>query len=279
MDAQNLSKDLFYFEPRCKYSPQILDLNPSLLICENENPEISVQPYRKLRASTPRLRPSGLKVAVRTDTKSRYKGRWICGSDPMCDVVLDADNTRSVSRVHFEIYYDRKSGELVIQNQGYLTTLQIDGRNINIEKGQRRVLVYSDYSLVVGLLLFRLEIPKDRGEHEQAFEKNLNTLFQGVENELPDVAGLAIKRRGIATPAVDGPRITETSVPVDRYHPRFSVGSGNTGRVFNGIDTYTGQVVALKQFHDKRKAENIETEVKILKDLKHVSWNILYSLF
>lgn len=232
-------------------------------------------PQRRKRESTPQYQaPSRIEVRLQTDhgfePRDLTKG-WCFGSDPThCDVLLDEDNSRGVSGLHFEINHNWSSFAVVITNRsGNPLTITLPRQEPDqIVTGQTRALLKEPcmVSLEVGLLQLIIVIPTR--EDQSAYEANLRAYCARAHEALPSLAHLNFQKRLNPTPAV----------ALHRYFQEKRLGYGSYGTVFSALDAYSGDVVALKRFHDSVSYENIESEILILKDVTHVSHLQLYSL-
>lgn len=268
MQYRDLSKAVLSLQPRSMEADRSLHISQNQPFITQERNEIE-NLKRTDRDATPHLVPPTIKLTVQTDKIPRNKHGWIFGSDPqICDYLLDTDKSNGVSGAHFEIFYNWKSMVLLVKNLSH-NQLGIETDEGLEIIGQTRALCQADCHISVGLLTFHLEIP-DRGELQLLYNKNLETHRSIVTGAIPELSTLAVKQRGEATPAVQEVLATAISSSTKKYIRRYRIGGGSSGIVYNGIEKSSGNEVALKDFHDKRKPEEILAEIDILRRLAHV---------
>ncbi|CZS92460.1 uncharacterized protein RAG0_03015 [Rhynchosporium agropyri] len=266
MQYRDLSKAVLSLQPRSVEANMSLNIPFNYPFITQEKNEI--KPIKRTdRDATPHLAPSTVKITVQTDKIPRNKHGWIFGSDPqICDYLLDADKSHGVSGGHFEIYYNWESMVLMIRNLSHNRLGMEADEGLEIIE-HTRALCQADCHISVGLLTFHLEIP-EHGELLPLYIKNLE-IHRNTLATVPELSSLAVKQRGIVTPAVYKFLATATSTSTSKYIRRHKLGTGASGSVYNGIGKTSGNEVALKEFRNKRKAEEISVEIKILRSLRH----------
>ena len=220
------------------------------------------------RESTPKLKPLRTEITLQAHAKNKPKYPvvgWRFGHNPSeCDVILDKTHDRGVSGLHFEINHNWNSYAAIITNKsGNALSIRISGQEpVILNCGETTALLSDCYiSLEVGVFTYIIEIP-DRGDLQQTYEGNLRRYYEKfVRGALPPIELLGIKNAMTNTPAVAS----------HRYIQQNAVGRGVWGRVYRAIEGSTGDQVAIKMFRDQSSAERVQSEIRMLKKLKHVS--------
>ena len=167
-----------------------------------------------------------------------------------------------ISRLHFSINFNWTTRNLVVTDYSRFGTLinsHLHG-HLNLEQGEA-ITIFTDDSIQAGLTVFRLRVP-DRGEHQQAYDKNWEAYREECLAAFPRVDGLSLD---------DGSTITQEDS--ERLAYIEVVGNGRDGTVYKAVDP-RGFYFAVKTFHnanDPSLAERIQREVDIVESLSHVS--------
>ena len=199
------------------------------------------------------------------EPKNVHEG-WRFGSNETdCDIVLDKDNENGISGVHFTINFNWKANAVIIANHSrneIQITLPHDDTDIIGAGGQRALPDQScSITLEVVLQTFSIKIP-DRGDLQSKYESNLLEQRNLVHAAPLSLSSLRIQRAPKETPIVCA----------RRYIMGRKAGAGTSGTVWAARKADTGDVVALKIFHDTTRAKRIECEIKSLKRLSHVRY-------
>jgi hypothetical protein len=267
--------------------PRNTDAFESLGIPQNKpylarEPNDGPQPKRKRieRDTTPYVKQDIVKISVQIDKIPQANtDQWSFGSDPkLCDYLLDTGKGRGVSGKHFLVYHNWESRVLMIKNLSSSNPLILrdqDDDKTSIRQGETRALPFPGCHLEVGLLTFKMEIP-DRGIEQRPYDQKLEEFRIRTKDAIPALENLSFNKRGKTTPAV-GKHLSGLTVTSRKYSRLSRLGCGATGSVFKGIHLESGNMVALKDFHDRTTAERISNEIRVLKSIKHVR-NVLTHL-
>ena len=240
-------------------------------------------PKRSDRAGTPQVTPPKLKLSIHIDKipRQKSKGRsWMLGRNKeICDYLFHTDIDSGISAEHLEICHNWDSLAVIIVNLScHPLVIQVGDNVERISQGMRRALCHARTTIEVGGLIFTLEIP-NRGKWQSKYDENLENYRKTVENHVPDLASLAIRRGGKNTPAVNGSLALSTHASLPKYHYRGPpIGAGASGNVYKAIDRYTGSVVALKEFRN-RPTDKILSEIEILYNIKHVRYRFVFVVY
>jgi len=265
MEFTTSSKTILAIWPANPHASEAFKLDHNKAFIARSSEEPRRRKKRAQRDTTPKYdTPAQEQILLRTDVYPRdlTKG-WCFGSNSSrCDVLLDRDNSRGVSGVHFEINHNWKSFAVLITNRSRnaLEMFLPNQDRDQIQEGETRALLKAPciIPLNVGLLRLMLEVPERKDS--AAYDQNLREYYEKAITALPLLGQLDVQQRSNYTPAVKN----------HRYMEEKQLGRGSHAMVFSAIDGSTGDIVAIKYFYDSVPKENIAREVQILKRLNHV---------
>ncbi|KAI1744571.1 hypothetical protein F4680DRAFT_468502 [Xylaria scruposa] len=190
------------------------------------------------------------------DMAESQSGFVFGGGQDVCDVLLDKDQGRGVSRKQFAIIQDWDLGILTLKNlsrRGTHIKSQLLGhiRLLEVLKLQENETV----TVKLGVFDIEIRIPNHSG-HRDIFLKNWSEHRARLSSKLPVLQKLAIKS------STKTGRTLETDYVLDA-----TIGRGAQATVYSAKDRKSGDDCAVKQFHTFGRYN--EREVKIISKLKH----------
>ena len=243
----------------------------------------SVVEYDRTRSRecTPYVsRPPELQLHIQFDPgpKDATKG-FVFGTDEeKCDVQLlenldpDPDNKHGISRQHFRIDFNWKSGFLRLNNMSSTNGTGMTAPSVN---NGNQLLRYNDMHILhplertkvgVGTLDFEISFPA-RGEHQHRYDRNWETFRAKYGMGVPDMKSLKIQPTLKITPFVQR-RVGRRNT----YLLHDEIGKGEFGMVCKATDDRIGELYAAKQFTTTKPGWDVKAymEIVISQDVTHV---------
>ena len=198
---------------------------------------------------------------------------WVFGKDPVrCDILLDEDEHRLLSRVHFRINYNWHDVIPIVYSMSkHGTALETPGDSpIVLGKGGQHILQGdATTSIEVAELSMRAKIPKRNAEEKEAHKCCWQNYRRQAEREPPGLAQLQVESQSQTMT----PNVVRGPVTSGNYVLTGVLGSGTFGTVSHATQRTTGLPVALKQFKKKQASNNkgLNKEIELYRELEHVS--------
>ncbi|KAI1755780.1 hypothetical protein F4782DRAFT_550891 [Xylaria castorea] len=184
------------------------------------------------------------------------KGFVFGSSDRECDILLDKDQDKGVSRKQFAVLQGWDDGALIIRNLSKQRTC-IESRLLGKIMLNKELKLQENEILTVQLGAFDIQIRiPDHGSHRDIFLKNWSEHRVRVSSKLPGLQKLAIISN----------RTTVRSLTTD-YILEKNLGHGSQATVYRARDRLNGKLYAIKEFYKPEKFN--PEEAKILGRLKH----------
>ncbi len=202
------------------------------------------------------------------------------GTDKIkCDVQLlenpdpDPDNKYGISRQHFRIDFNWKSGILRLNNMSSTNGTGITAPSVNngyqlLERNNMHMLHPAEQTKVhVGKLVFEISFPA-RGEHQHRYNQNWEIFRAKYRMGVPNIDSLDIQPTLEITPFVQR-RVGRRNA----YLLHDEIGRGEFGMVCKANNSRTGKLYAAKQFTTRKPGWDAKAymEIAISQDVTHVS--------
>ncbi|TRX98419.1 hypothetical protein FHL15_000493 [Xylaria flabelliformis] len=190
------------------------------------------------------------------DSKDSQKGFVFGCSKQECDILLDNDQAKGVSRKQFAILPDWETGTLTLKNlsrQGTCIESQLLG-NFQLQK----VLTLRESAVVtaqLGAFDVEIRIP-DHSSHRNIFLKNWSEYRARLSSKLPVLQKLAIKTK-----------TTTAGTLTTDYILEGKLGRGSQATVYQARHRRSGDRCAVKEFHSTGRYN--EKEAAIAGQLEH----------
>ncbi|KAI1297805.1 kinase-like domain-containing protein [Xylaria venustula] len=212
--------------------------------------------------------PNFLRITTNHAAKFKPLG-FVFGSERhSCDILIAPDQTGGVSRKQFGFVFTMPGGRPTL----IFESLSRWGTNVSSTQwpsqkieSQRAISVDDrELDIDIGTLNIRIKFP-DHSQHDVQWEQNW--LAYCLEYAVSESERPRNKSQGIRS------ETTITKIPwKDRYSVQNVLGKGTFGVVRCAQDRFTGQLVAVKEFHQSVKAEERrETSSEFLTGLSHHS--------
>ncbi|GKT83837.1 calmodulin-binding protein kinase [Colletotrichum tofieldiae] len=199
-------------------------------------------------------------LRVTTDDEPRdARIGFVFGSDPaVCDILLDKDAARGISKKQFAIHVTQEHGVLLIINRSRNKT-NVETRSLGkLALSSRRALQENE-SVRVSLGLYDIEIRlPNHSAHWGEYRKHLHDFTTKISSQVPVFENLELE---------SGPSASTASWTVSPYQLQHHVGSGAYGVVYRAVHRVTGDVVAIKQL-GKQEHMRFE-EAMLLRSITH----------
>ncbi|KAJ2997770.1 hypothetical protein NUW58_g546 [Xylaria curta] len=182
---------------------------------------------------------------------------YIFGRNPdVCDILLDYDSKRAISRTHFALKVSVTQYEglcLVLHSLSRSgTTIRSTGMNSERITSQRFIPPHQKELIVlIGAgLEFRIELP-DHSKHLELWEKSLGAYCRKYDCQAPSSLTLS-------------PAPLNPNIPWKKQYDVLGVaGRGTFGTVYRVMHGETGRILAAKEFHDQEEARRLNSESKL----------------
>ncbi|WQF89384.1 Putative serine/threonine-protein kinase Atg1 [Colletotrichum destructivum] len=184
---------------------------------------------------------------------------FLFGSDPeVCDVLLDKDPARGISKRQFAIHVTQQHGVLLIINRSRNKT-NVEARSFGKLALSSQRALQDNESVHVSLGIYDIEIRlPDHSAHLADYRTELSNFTRRISSQIPVFQNLELE---------SGPSASTASLRASPYQLREKVGSGTYGVVYRAVHRVTGDVVAVKQLgkHEHMRLE----EVMLLRNITH----------
>ncbi|KAK6369295.1 hypothetical protein LTS17_009635 [Exophiala oligosperma] len=255
----DVAYNALFLEHNKKFVPPptvILDLGDSVEDSMEDSVEDDVED-RHLIAETAPLRETWFTITLDDPPYDPFEG-WVCGSDPEeCFMLLNEQPSGGgISQKHFSLDYNWENGSLLLKDMSSHGTTVLSkvfgniillGESITIETGD-----------IIQASLVRLEVSiPDRGLQKGAYERKWRTCRDAREQAIPRI-GNVLKPPPKGRTALDT-KLLGLSSPI---------GSGSFSEVRRAVDCL-GNVFAVKSFRLTGESKYIQSEQRILRELKH----------
>ena len=232
------------------------------------------------RESTPYVsRPPELELHLQFDPEPKDATQgFVFGTDhKKCDIQLlenpDPANKYGISREHFRIGFNWKSGLLRLNN---MSATNGTGMKAPSVKNGSQSLKYNNMHMLhpaeqtkvrVGTLEFEISFPT-RGKSQRLYDRNWDIYRRKHGDDVPNIDTLAIQPTLKITRFVqrrEGRR--------NAYLLHDEIGTGQYGTVCKASDPRTGELFAAKQFVTRKPGWDAKAymEIAISQDVTHVS--------
>ena len=202
---------------------------------------------------------------------------WIFGTNGKhCDVQFlenpDKNDLYGISRKHFRLDFNLKSGAVIVINiSQHGTTIKapsIDGNPKWLNGTETHALVVTERTRIeLGRLSFEVEFP-NHSQDRSTYQKNWELFCARVRHTALDANSLNIQTSSERTPAYQSRKGHNSS-----YMLYNRIGIGLSGAVYIAVEHSTGDVYAAKQYNaevtEKQEARD-RREVTMLKEIAHV---------
>ena len=231
------------------------------------------------RECTPYVsRPSELELHLQFDPgpKDATQG-FVFGSDKRkCDVLLlenpDPDNKYGISRQHFRIDFNWKSGLLRLNNMSSTNGTGMTAPSVNngfqaLKYNNMHMLHPAEQTKVhVGILVFEISFPI-RGKYQGRYDRNWDLYRRRHGDNVPEIDSLAIKPELEVTRFVQYRQGRRSA-----YLLLDEIGKGEFGSVCKASDHRTAELFAAKQFSMRKPGWDARAylEIAISQKITHV---------
>ncbi|KZL88160.1 calmodulin-binding protein kinase [Colletotrichum incanum] len=199
-------------------------------------------------------------LRVTTDHEPRdARIGFVFGSDPtVCDVLLDKDLARGISKKQFAIQVNQENGVLLFKNHSRnKTNIRSPSLGKLALRHQRALQENESVHVPLGLYDIEIRLP-DHSAHRRDYRTHLSNFIAKVSTQIPDLQNLELE---------SGPSASTTSSGASPYRLQDKIGSGTYGVVYRAVHRVTGDVVAVKQL-GKDKLVRLE-EAMLLRSIMH----------
>ncbi|KAI0487343.1 hypothetical protein F4859DRAFT_525491 [Xylaria cf. heliscus] len=182
---------------------------------------------------------------------------FVFGCDAnVCDVVLDENQRRGVSRKQFAIEPDWDRGTLILRNlskQGTFIESQSSGRTwLHSEQSLQDNEILD---IKIGKVELHIRIP-DHSKHRNVFLEGWSAFRVRLQSQISGLQKLSLETN----------KTTNKSQPTD-YIYQWAIGRGSQATVYEAVHQPSGQKFAIKEFH-KVHSDNLK-ELSILPRIQH----------
>ncbi|KAI0203297.1 hypothetical protein F4808DRAFT_467390 [Astrocystis sublimbata] len=181
-------------------------------------------------------------LRITTDSKhypkNPEKGIVFGSKEDECDILLGTSERGGINKQQFAIQYDWEAKRLYLRNLGSKGT-EIETRLLgNVILQKEKHVLYEDETVTIKLPHFDIQItlPGHSG-HRELFLKNWSEYHAGLSSATPNLPAPGIKTNA-------------TKYTLGSSYKIIPLGRGGQASVYKATDRKTGEVCAIKHYHD-----------------------------